>query len=343
VLPSSETTRALPVYVEPALDEALISWLLRLASRLEISPQVLASEGLGLTASDERWRWWLPLHPWVFKRMSDKTGVPVERLRQMTLASWAPDYRNDLEDERFAYRQACQGTGRVGEKRRQARFVFCPECLTADQQPFVRLSWTIGWVALCPLHITRLVTRCERCQVKLRFPLHSWMGAFLPQTCLQCRDAVSFEAPLSAHLSVLKLQQALLRGKRDGVVELDGLRPLSWQEFISLADIWVDIFWNDHLPHDTEGFRKQFEVDFSLESSEPSDRRYRSLALLGWFLEGWPSGAGPQLARDILARWLEGAYGSSQALRRNSRRSRPWHLRGQEIEPEIRASLRTLL
>ena len=38
----------LPLYVEPAAEEALISWLLRLATRLGVSFHVLASEAFGI-------------------------------------------------------------------------------------------------------------------------------------------------------------------------------------------------------------------------------------------------------------------------------------------------------
>jgi hypothetical protein len=100
--PASTAMCQLPLYIEPAPDEALVSWLLRLASRLGVSINVLACEAFGIEREGWRSQWWRRPSPGILKRISDRTGVRVERLRDMTLQSWAPVYRDDEENERFS-------------------------------------------------------------------------------------------------------------------------------------------------------------------------------------------------------------------------------------------------
>src|ERR1700751_2975092 len=71
---SSRATRELPLYVEPLPDEPLISWLLRLATRLGISMQALEQQALGIDSQGGRVQWWRRPHAWGLKRISDTTG-----------------------------------------------------------------------------------------------------------------------------------------------------------------------------------------------------------------------------------------------------------------------------
>jgi hypothetical protein len=85
----------LPFYVQPAADEALISWLGRLAGRFDLSPHEFASHAFGV---DNRGPAQLRPSPLSLKRISEVTGVPVDHLDRMTLNSWSPSYRRDEAD-----------------------------------------------------------------------------------------------------------------------------------------------------------------------------------------------------------------------------------------------------
>lgn len=49
-------------------------------------------------------------------------------------------------------------------------YAACHECLKPDSAAYIRVSWTIGWLAICPHHGLILTTRCEHCRAKLRIP-----------------------------------------------------------------------------------------------------------------------------------------------------------------------------
>lgn len=90
----------LPFYVHPAADEALISWLGRLARRFDLSAHQFAWQAFGIDNRGPA-QWWLRPSPLSLKRISEVTGVPVDRLGRMTLNSWSPSYRGDEADGGF--------------------------------------------------------------------------------------------------------------------------------------------------------------------------------------------------------------------------------------------------
>src|SRR6185437_14908764 len=69
----------LPLYVEPAAEEALLSWLLRLATRLGVPFHVLAREAFGIDDRSGHTLWWHRPHPWTLARIAERTGVSVAR------------------------------------------------------------------------------------------------------------------------------------------------------------------------------------------------------------------------------------------------------------------------
>jgi hypothetical protein len=90
----------LPFYVHPAADEALISWLGRLARRFDLSPHQFAWLAFGVDNRGPA-QWWLRPSPLSLNRINEITGLPVDHLDLMTLNSWSPSYRRDEADEGF--------------------------------------------------------------------------------------------------------------------------------------------------------------------------------------------------------------------------------------------------
>ena len=70
--------RELPLYVDPLPDEALLSWLLRLARCLKLSMHVLAHEAFDIDDRAGHSHWWSRPNPWHLKRISERTGVRIE-------------------------------------------------------------------------------------------------------------------------------------------------------------------------------------------------------------------------------------------------------------------------
>jgi hypothetical protein len=198
---------------------------------------LLAYETVGIEHKGQRSPWRRRPGLGVLKRISDRTGVRVERLGDMTLQSWAPVHRDDEENERFSTKRFFL----KAHENRQFRFVVCTECLKLDAIPYLRLSWMIGWMAVCPLHKTIMTTRCTTCQVKLRTPMPAWTVPFSPLNCSGCQAELS-SGQLPAELTMIRLQEALLKGKREGFTVLEGLGEFSWPKMVALADVLIGIF-----------------------------------------------------------------------------------------------------
>ncbi len=244
-----------------------------------------------------RSQWWRRPHAWILKRISDQTGVTLERLRRMTLASWA-SYREDETSERFSERVL---TSRVPEWR-VFHYAACHECFKSDSTPYVRLLWSVGWVAICPHHGTILTARCEHCRAKLRVSPFRQPACFSPLKCVQCDDELVFAA-YQADPRVLSLQQAMLRGKRTASTELDKLGTLTWAEVAGLADALLRGFWKSTTDEERQRLYSQFREDFGFRWLEPPVR-YAELTLLAWLTDGWPTSAGAKMGRELLRRWL---------------------------------------
>lgn len=95
----------LPFYVEPAPNEALLSWLLRLATRLRVSLRTLATEAFGADEHAGSPESWCRPHPWLLARISERTGISIPRLGAMTFHELQPLYRDDEASGRFAGRR----------------------------------------------------------------------------------------------------------------------------------------------------------------------------------------------------------------------------------------------
>ncbi len=330
----------LPFYVQPAADEALISWLGRLASRFDLSPHEFASQAFGVDNRGPA-QWWLRPSPLSLKRISDLTGVPVDHLNRMTLNSWSPNYRRDEADGGFweiRYRNP--------PPQRWTRYVaVCTACLREDVIPYLRLGWFIGWVAVCPRHEIALVSRCPSCNSKLRSAAYGLASPRPPHQCATCGSSVLTAKTYHAHASVMKLDAALLRGKRLGATDLAGVGRLSWPETVALADVLMGTFWTALHTGERRDIFQRMVRNRRTEDERGSGAyggQYHGLDLLAWLLEGWPWSAGPQVAISLLFRW------SRASRSRNSGslpliRSERWAAGPHGLDAKSQSSLRTLL
>jgi TniQ len=338
--PDSESPalRQLPLYVEPMENEVLLSWLLRLATRLGVSLQTLVRAAFWIDDRRERSQWWRRPEPQMLSRIAAKTGINIERLRGMTLESWSPVYRDDEAGERFSAERF-----RVEVPRRQGfRYVFCEQCLDAYATPYLRTPWAIGWVAVCPEHASIMTARCQKCRAKLRIGRPSSVTRFSPATCVQCGNDLRYGLHEPAHPSVIRLQHALLEGKRDGTTELAGVGRLSWIEVVALADVVLGMFWTDTTLGEQQRSYWLFQKEYEFSETQLVSTRYRDLAFFAWLTESWPDGTGPQIAMDMLARWL------SDKPNRIFRHlgvnwSDPWNPGLHQIPQQIRGRLGQLL
>jgi hypothetical protein len=334
----SPALRQLPLYVEPKENEVLLSWLLRLATCLGVSLQTLVREAFWIDDRRDRSQWWRRPEPQMLSRIATKTGISIERLRGMTLESWSPVYRDDEAGERFSAERF-----RADVPRRQGfRYVLCEQCLAAYPTPYLRTPWAIGWVAVCPEHASIMTARCQKCRGKLRIGRPSSATRFSPATCVQCGNDLRYGLDEPAHPSVVRVQNALLEGKREGTTELAGVGRLSWIEIVALVDVVLGMFWTDTTLGEQQRSYSLFRKEYEISETRLVSTRYRDLTFLAWLTGSWPDGAGPQLAMDMLARWLSGKPNSIfRHLGVNW--SDPWNPGPHQIPQQIRERLRQLL
>lgn len=294
----------LPLYVEPLPDEALLSWLLRLATRLRVSMHALSHYSFGVDDRRGHSRWWLRPHPWILTRISERTGVAVGRLREMALTGYQPVYRDDEASGRFC--------GRRYEvhppDRRLFRFAVCGACIEEDERPYLRSSWLLGWTAVCAKHNVQLVERCERCSAGLRIGPWTTAMAFAPERCCRCGEKIRVFVDVPADPAACGLQQDMFSAKLGGHVDIPGIGKLIWRDLIALVDIVMSGVWRW-----TTTDERLRVIDLYTESlvDDPHGRdvygsRHDSLRFLAWLLGDWPHGVGPQVAQEMLRRWLFG-------------------------------------
>ena len=278
----------LPIYVEPERDEALRSWALRLATRLGVSLNALARGSFGLDATAADSPWWSRPDPWLLARISARSGVPVDQLRRMTFCKWRPNYRDDEASDRFCGRRFETGPPAA---RRANRFAVCGECVTEDESPYVRISWLLGWTAFCPRHAVLLITRCPHCRVNLRFKAANSETPFTVRNCRRCGGELRNNMPVPVSSRVLQLQAMLLEGKRDGLVNFEGIGDLNWTEAVVLVDVLIGMFWTGTTFEERGRMRAQYEYasqDLAAEEASPYHSRYGALHFLSWLTRGWP-------------------------------------------------------
>ncbi len=328
-----------PVCTRPAVDEALLSWLLRLATRLGVSLTTLGQSCFGVDNCSAHSLWWYRPEQSVLKRISQCTGVRDAELGRMTFDKLASRYRDDEANERFCGRRYHNDPPR----QRAFRFVVCRQCLSSDAEPYLRVSWLLGWLAVCPIHNTLMISRCDNCRCKCRIAHASSVIAFSPTTCTRCGDKLSIDnRPVS--LSVLRLQASLLNAKREGVADFEGLGLFTWAEIVALFDVLQGMSWTAWTvdEHQREFDRYAFAVTDELpEARNVYGGRYGALRFLAWLTEGWPHGDGPVLGQRLLEQWLTCPRSRiSQHLKRGGD---VWCYAANDFGPAIRDRLRRLV
>jgi hypothetical protein len=341
-LPVKQSYRPLPLYVTPLSEESLLSWLHRLATRLNVSFHTLASHSFGIDDRGGRSVWWHRPHPWALARISQRTGVSIPRLRRMTFEELQPDYREDEDPARFAGRRFdCRAPDR-----RSYRFAVCGPCLEGDAATHVRTLWQLGWLAVCPKHQTILLSRCELCHAGFRTAHFATAAPFAPSTCPRCKESLLCDVYAIGDPSVIRLQEALLKGKTEGVTELTGLGTFTWKEIVALADILLGMVWTDTTLDERNriwGLYEYEDLDAPRAQMQIYSCRHDSLRFLAWLIEGWPDSLGASIGRDMLWRGLSRQRNrlSHHVLPRWP--GHPWSPSPHDFSPDILARLRKLL
>lgn len=209
--------RSLPVYLAPAHDEALASWLHRTAATVGLSAFAFTRTALGI-CSDKQPEWWRRPDPGQRKILVELGHLSQDQVAAMTLDGWSI-VRRDEGSDRFSARIMQHSRGRLKVGRAMP---VCGYCLAEDAEPYLRRDWMIGWIAICPRHHTVLTRTCPSCNRRL-----FWRGLRERQIiemhrCLQCGSLLIGAQSTPAIEAALDLQNAMLALKRSAAGEMSG-------------------------------------------------------------------------------------------------------------------------
>jgi transposase len=282
---SAELRPQLPGRATPLQGEALSSWLLRFAEPFGLAPETLLFRHCDAKLASGT-GWWRRPHPMIIDGISQRTGVSVDDVRAMTFAAWPDNERSDDLSERFS-RSRFQAMRSA--TRRTHRTTICPLCFAADEIPYIRRDWTVGWVVACSMHRTVLVSECSNCGTKLRLPPLSSQDSFAADHCTSCAFQLRLSQARRAHNAVIDLQGKLLEGRAQGGFNLNGNCVTKWSVAMALFDVLLGTTWIDTKIKARRQLFARIARDLGREElgDEPPSN-HGGLLILAWMLDGWP-------------------------------------------------------
>jgi len=271
----------------PADDEALASWLRRLATMAGLSAFAFTRKAFGICSS-ARPEWWRRATPEHRNILMERGGLTPEQLAAMTLEGWSIA-RNDERDERFSAVAVQYPKRRLKAGRSQP---VCGRCLAADEKPYLRRDWLIGWIAICPRHRTVLTRTCPGCERKLVSRGLRERDVIDLQRCPRC-EALLIDADAQPAIdAAIELQTAMLALKRRGAGTIMGLGLIDWKTFTVILDLVLKVIWGEAKVNAREELFALILADLGLD---PERRlridwrgNYGVLAVMAWMLAGWP-------------------------------------------------------
>lgn len=280
-MPSPAVLR-LPRHVVPGKDEALGSWVARLAFSHGLSPVAFCRDALGVDAGADP-EWWRRPSPETLDAITRWTGLGTDQVRAMTFLSWR-EGGDDEQAQRFA---AEHWDAKQPDDRRGRLVDICPLCV--GEGHYLRQLWLIGWAGVCPRHGVILTGWCPSCLCVLRVPHLSAKRPADPVACRRCGAALAGTRVSLAHPAALRLQRRLLRGKRHGVVRLPSGAMMAWDVAVALADELLGLVWTAPA---TEGRQRLYDriasdlgIDALARLDVPWSTNYGGLLMLSWFLD----------------------------------------------------------
>ncbi len=208
--------RRLPITLRPYPEEALGSWIARVAGIYLLSPDALLSEYCGLDGEDLTELDLLPSAP-ALEFLASLLEIGTDSLRQHTIAGSHPQW---LPNWITRHTPAWHTTDRRTIFRPGLRLNFCSSCLADDTEAgrdqYIRLDWYCAVTTLCSKHCQMLASCCI--PKDLQSPLRSRRSQFSNRLhCHRCDEPLDSRMMRSrrrdqpAELATLMKFEALLR------------------------------------------------------------------------------------------------------------------------------------
>ena len=291
------------MYVEPAADEALASWLYRLAALLDLSALSFIRQAFGIDSRHDV-EWWRRPYRDQIAILGNKTGLEPEQIANMTMKDWF-SARDDERQGRFSAQRVLRRPARRAAER---SMVVCPCCLRDADKPYIRRHWMIGWLAICPRHRCVLVSSCPSCSLGLRAASLGSRERVVIGRCDHCGFELGRASVRPALAAITALQDQLLDLKRNRIGALAPLGPIDWPTFTTIADVVMSVIWVDTSDHAREVLFSRILRDLGMKPDQRLcigwPENYGTLLILTWMFADWPNRL-EQTLRDLQSLSIE--------------------------------------
>jgi hypothetical protein len=188
--------RLWPIHPQPQIDELLSSWMIRLAHANGYKAHSFYAQFFG--RDRQIWTRDIDHHapPWLLVGLSERTGVPLERIEGLTLrafASFAFERFNESGTTRWIMPLSV-----YHRTRRAYGQQFCPMCLGEDEVCYLRRHWRLALSTVCIRHAVVLQDRCSECGRPLAphradvAARSGWLACRFPMSrCSYCREKLT--------------------------------------------------------------------------------------------------------------------------------------------------------
>jgi transposase len=254
---------------------------LRYATPCEVAPETVLLDQEDATLLDGH-DWWRRPDPLIIARLAERTRISPAALSEMSCLNESvyDDVPERFASVRFQFeRPIKRGMHRIG---------VCPQCLADDEIPYVRKTWTRGWVAICEIHGMVLVYECPECHYKLRMPRLSSDEFFAPDRCKGCGCRYSDFPRQTAHPLTIALQTLLLMHRTHTTVPLLSIGSLTWPGFMALSDVLLGMVWSGPKKRFREQLFARVRRDLGI-ATELDLGHYAGWLIISWLLDQWPT------------------------------------------------------
>ncbi|QJE72350.1 TniQ family protein [Aerophototrophica crusticola] len=199
--------------------ESLTSWFVRVAAANGHRPRdlyrcCLPAGGNSVPDLDRH------AEPGLIHALSDGAGVEAEAIRAASFQGLAGRVFEQDPDGRVIL-PWLPPAGRQAGKRCFGQQV-CPQCLSTDPVPHLRLSWRLAFVTTCATHGALLVDRCGDCGEPLGFLQQDNRSGF---RCWSCGSDARRWASVPPPVDTGPLQAAWMAAVGEGWVDLGAYGP----------------------------------------------------------------------------------------------------------------------
>ena len=213
--------RKLRIHPVPKKDEIISSWIVRLAISNELTPYAFMSLHLKEFYHLLRQDFDSADKPELFQKLSFKTGLPVDFIKNLSLVSY--DGKIFITDQKTNKRPFLLYPTNRGGYNKSASIRYCPYCL--EENEYLKKEWRFVFTTTCPIHKVFLLDRCPVCSKPLS--IFVWKNKktthfHCPFCSFEYKNAQGYTSKVPKDSKVIYYQQKLFEIIEDKEFTFDG-------------------------------------------------------------------------------------------------------------------------